>query len=156
MLGAATFEGEEKIGAAITAAIQNIGKDVDGASVSIVAGGSRGQDKNTLIAKVQAAVKRNPFYISKETREVLRFVARGLTSRDYNTRRRALDEMGQALLIGVYQNVERQRNPDGTAFKALTAAYAAYKRRKFGFVIPVLRATGDLLGGLKVLIDRAR
>jgi hypothetical protein len=56
--------------------------------------------------------------------------------------------------MSIRRNVEEQRNPDGSAFTKLTAAYARRKQRKVGFIVPILRATGDLLGGLRVRVDR--
>jgi len=69
--------------------------------------------------------------------------------------RRTAEAIGNMLLISVQENVATQRNPDGSAFRPLSPNYAAAKRRKFGFVTPVLRASGDLLGGLKVRIAGA-
>lgn len=150
------------IGPAVSAAVAAKAKAVmlstDGIAVSVVAGGNRGADKNALIAAVQAARKRSPWFIKKgsETWSALRFVAGGLTSSDYSVRKRAVDQIGKLMIEAIGLNVAAQRNQDGSAFAPLTAAYAGYKRRKFGFVAPILKATGDLLGGLRVRVDRLR
>lgn len=159
MLGAVQFEGLEGIQGTITAAIESR-LALGTTTISVVAGGERGGAKNALIAKTQAAPrskrwKRDPFYLSQRTKERLRFLARGMASADYTTRKRATDDIGNVMLSGILENVEAQRNPGGDKFTKLTPNYAAYKRRKFGFVTPVLRASGDLLGGLKVKVERA-
>ncbi len=123
-------------------------------AVNIVAGGARGGKKNAMIAAVQAIAKRSPWYPNKQAMEGIRFAARGLASDSRTTQVRALSDIGELLLASIRRNVEEQRNPDGSAFKPLTAAYARRKQRKLGFTIPILRATGDLLGGLRVRVDR--
>lgn len=146
------LQGEDGIGAAIEAAVNRAIGGFDGASVSVVAGGSRGAEKNTLIAKVQAKQLRDPFYVDEPGKESLRFVLSGLTAAAYSTRKRALDLAGEIMLNGIGRNVERQQNPGGQSFKELTEKYARAKQRKFGYVVPILKATGDLLGGLRVVI----
>ncbi len=158
MLGAVQFEGLESIGATIKGAIESL--NLTGTTtISIVAGGRRGGAENAKIANAQARPrngrwKRDPFYLSARTKERLRFLARGMTSTDSGLRTRTAEDMGQVMLEGVKENAAGQRNPDGAPFTKLTANYAAYKRRKFGFTSPVLKATGDLLDGLQVKVDR--
>jgi len=147
------IQGEDGIGAAIQASLNAALRGLDGASVSVVAGGARGQSRNTLIAKIQAKQLRDPFYLDQDAREAIQFAINGLMSAQYAVRRRALVLVGDLMLNAVGRNVERQENPGGQSFKALTAKYAAAKRRKFGFVTPILKATGDLLGGLRVVIE---
>ncbi len=147
------FEGENEIAGTIEAAMRDAIGNVDGVSVSVVAGGSRGQQKNTLIAKVQAKQLRDPFYLDAQAMESIRFAAQGVTAKQYSTRKRALDLCGEVMLNGIGRNVEKQANPGGQSFKALTEKYAAMKKRKFGFVTPILKATGDMLGGLRVWIQ---
>lgn len=160
MLGQVHFDGLNQIEGAITAAIAAHGV-TETTTIEIVAGGVRGSAQNALIAKTQAKPtggrwRRNPFYLSQRTKERLRFLARGMTSNEPSTRRRTADDIGNVVLQGVYENVEGQRNPDKSKFTKLTPAYAAYKRRKFGFVTPILRASGDLLGGLAVRVQSTR
>ncbi len=152
MLTKVELEGENQIGATIEAAINRAMGNLNGAEVAIVAGGSRGSATNAMIAKVQAGHQRDPFYLDPQAHEALRFVAPGLTAPQYSTRKRALGLIGELMLNAIGRNVEKQANPGGSKFKDLTANYAAFKRRKFGFVTPILRATGDLLKGLKVRI----
>ncbi len=150
------IEGFEQVGATIEAKLRAVIAGFDGTSINVVAGGSRGQSKNTLIAKVQQKQLRDPFYLDSQAREAIRFVANGLTAAAYSTRKRAVDLIGELMLTSIARNVEKQRNPNGAAFKRLTAAYAAYKKRKFGFIVPLLRASGDLLNGLKVVVSKQR
>jgi hypothetical protein len=142
--------------AAIEAKINAAIGSVNGTQISIVAGGSRGQSKNTLIAKVQQKQLRNPFYLDQQAMEAIRFAARGLMAAAYSTRKRATEIMGELMLNAIGRNVEKQTNPGGSKFKDLTANYAAYKQRVHGFKVPILKATNDLLGGLKVVISKLR
>jgi hypothetical protein len=130
---------------------EQAGQDTE---IAIVAGGARGASKNALIAKFQAARLRNPFYLNARTVGIVKAAAPALFSAAGAAKRTA-ETIGAAMLISIHENVDAQRNADGGKFTALSAKYAAYKRRKFGFVTPVLRATGDLLGGLKVRVIRA-
>lgn len=150
------FQGEDKISSTIEAAIKASIGGMDGASVCVVAGGARGGDKNALIAKVQAKQLRDPFYLDAQAKEAIRFAAQGLTAAQYSTRKRAAALMGELMLNAIGRNVEKQQNANGGGFKPLSKNYAAYKRRRFGFVTPILRATGDLLKRLKVVIDGIR
>ena len=121
----------------------------------VKAGGARGGAKNAMIAAVQAAMGRNAFWVNPKTKGQIALAARelyGLASAA--ARRRAEETIKALLLVGVGENVAAQRNPGGGAFRQLTANYAAQKRRIHGFVLPILRATGDLLGGLKVEVRR--
>jgi hypothetical protein len=107
-----------------------------------------------MIARVQAAYKRNPFFINPRAMQLIKAAAPGLFQAGASAKRTA-EAIGNAMLISIQENVGMQRNPDGSGFRPLTPNYAAAKRRKFGFVVPVLRASGDLLGGLKVRISGA-
>ncbi len=148
------------VGEAVAKAIQDkatlISRSVDGTTVSVVAAGNRGGRLNALIAAVQAGRKRSPWYINKEAMEAIRFALRGLASGSASTRFRALDTIGKLMLESVARNVEKQQNPDGSRFTPLTPEYAHYKRRRFGFIAPILKATNDLLGGLRVRITKDR
>jgi hypothetical protein len=147
------LQGENQIAGTIEAAIAAAVRGMDDASVSIIAGGRRGQAKNTIIAKVQAGLMRDPFYLDQQAMDSIKAAFNGLIASAYSTRRRALVLAGELMLNAIGRNVDRQQNPGGEAFKALTARYAAAKQRKFGFKVPILRASGDLLDGLRVLID---
>jgi len=139
---------------AIATKLAGIGAAAGTSTVNVVAGGQRGGRKNAMIAAVQAIAKRSPWYPNREAMQAIRFAARGLASGDRGTQVRALADIGEVLLASIRRNVAEQKNPDGSQFKALTAAYARRKQRKLGFTIPILRATGDLLGGLRVRVDR--
>lgn len=145
-----TMEGFDKISAIIAGKVQPIGTT----TFSVVAGGRRGQEKNTLIAQVQAARDRDPWYLSTDSKQAIRFVARGLASFDQSTVINAVSQIGKLLLDAARVNVENQRNASGSTFAELSARYAAFKRRKFGFIHPILKATNDLLGGLRVVVTR--
>jgi hypothetical protein len=142
--------------AAIEAQIKSVLQGVDGATVDIEAGGARGGALNALIARVQKTFRRNPFYLDEQAKEAIRFALRGATAAQFSTRLRSLLLVGDLMKSAVLRNVDEQQNPDGSAFKELTAAYAAAKRRKHGFIVPILKATGDLLGGLKVRVTMAK
>jgi len=144
----------EQMARVIAAKLAGVNNVVGTRSINIVAGGVRGGRKNAMIAAVQAIAKRSPWYPNKEAMEGIRFAARGLASGDGGTVDRSLRTIGELLLASIRRNVEEQRNPDGSAFRGLTPGYARRKQRKLGFVIPILRATGDLLGGLRVRVDR--
>jgi hypothetical protein len=122
--------------------------------IAVVAGGKRGALKNALIAHAQANQQRDPFYVNKRAMEMIRFLAKGLVSKAMGVRESAAKQIGDAMLISIGENVKGQRNVGGDSFRPLTAGYALRKQRKFGFVRPVLKATGDLLSGLRVRITR--
>lgn len=145
-------EGLAGLSQQIAARIQaQAGQDV---TIAVTTGGARGAEKNALIARVQAAHGRNLAYINSRAMQLIRAAIPGLFQGAAAARRTA-EAIGNAMLISIQENVAAQRNPDGSAFRPLSPNYAAAKRRKFGFVVPVLRASGDLLGGLKVRITGA-
>lgn len=129
---------------------------LDGTRLSVVPGGARGAEKNALIAAVQAGRQRSPWYIDSGDMEPIRFVAKALGSADASVRQRAITTIGQLMLAAIAHNVERQRDKSGGRFAPLSKAYAAYKQRKFGFIAPILKATNDLLGNLRVTVDKIR
>ena len=139
---------------AITNIIAGKVKAIGTTEFAVVAGGSRGAAKNALIARVQAALDRDPWYLGRESKEALRFVVRGLASPESSTRAAAVKQVGVLLLDAVRSNVEKMKNPNGTTFRELTDRYAAFKRRKHGFIHPILKASNDLLGGLRVVVTR--
>jgi hypothetical protein len=119
----------------------------------VVAGGARGRAKNTLIAKVQAAYQRNPFYFSKSTLGHIVKAVPALFSAAAGARRGTVDFVKQIILAGVLENAGAQKNKGGGRFTPLTLAYARRKAAKWG-AKPILSATGDLLGGLKVIVTK--
>jgi hypothetical protein len=121
----------------------------------VKAGGARGGAKNAMIAAVQAALGRNAFWVNPKTKAQIALAARGLYGMaPAGARRRAEETIKALLLVGVGENVAAQKNPGGGSFRSLTANYAAQKRRLHGFVTPILKATGDLLGGLRAEVRR--
>lgn len=107
---------------------------------------ARTAEKNALIAHVQAAYHRNPFYFDramlKEIKARLRMKA--------ETGRGLYQEIGKIMLDGVRAHAANEQNMRGH-FRKLTAAYAAIKARKYGSM-PILRATGELINTLNVVI----
>jgi hypothetical protein len=53
-----------------------------------------------------------------------------------------------AYMKAVVDRIESQRTASGGAPQDLTPAYAAYKEKKFGFVTPIGKASGQLLEAL--------
>lgn len=149
---AVELQGEDQISGTIQAAINRALAGLDESEVAIVAGGARGSAKNTLIARVQQAWQRNPFYLDDQAKQSIAFALRGLTAGSYSTRLRALTLAGEAMKNAIARNLAAQANPDGSNFRALTEKYAAYKRRKFGYVVPIMRASGDLMDNLQVKV----
>ncbi len=79
---------------AITKVIEGKVRAIGTTEFAVVAGGTRGQAKNTLIARVQAARARDPWYLGKEAREAIRFSARGMTSAEPSTVSSAISPTG--------------------------------------------------------------
>lgn len=146
----------DQIAAAVKLKATKVSSALDGTRLSVVPGGARGAGRNALIANVQAGRQRSPWYIDRGDMEPIRFVAKALGSADASVRQRAITTIGQLMLAAIAHNVERQLDKTGGRFAPLSKAYAAYKQRKFGFIAPILKATNDLLGGLKVTVDKIR
>ncbi len=125
-------------------------------TVEVVAGGKRGGLRNALIAHAQANKRRNRVYLGNEAMQVVRFLARDLASRLASVRSAVGKAIGDEMIESIAKNVQKQQNVEGDKFTPLTAGYALRKQRKHGFVLPILKATGDLLGGLRVRILRSR
>ena len=155
MIGSVTLK-DDGVRSEIEARISQVLGSINGTTIDVVAGGSRGGTKNALIARVQTGHLRNPFYLDREAKDAVRFAAGGLSAAQYSTRQRAVGIIGDLMLLAIGRNVEKQQNPNASKFKPLTPAYAAAKRRKFGFVTPILKATNDLLGGLRVRVGKIR
>lgn len=154
MTAGVTMEGTDAIAKAIGERLLKMTQAVGTTEIGVVAGGRRGAAKNALIAQVQAARQRNPWYIDKDAMTAIRFIARGLASEDSGVVANALKQIGALLVEGVRRNIENQKGPGGATFAELTARYAAFKRRKVGFIHPILRLTGDLMDNLKAVITR--
>ena len=116
--------------------------------------GRRGSIANTLIAKVQAGRERDPFYLNKRALETVRFALNGLTSTVDSVRKAAEKQVQDAMLTSIGENFQAQKNPSGSKFTPLTPEYAKRKQRALGFTLPILKATGDLLGGLVARVER--
>lgn len=145
------FHAVTDIGGLIRDVLTTFGSDVD-VQFSITPGGMRGAHRNAVIALVQAEAGRNPFYLSREqSANVCSQVAKIATGRGYNWR-----TVGHTILEAIKENADSQISANGRGFTRLTEAYAKRKAKKHGFVIPILKATGDLLNGLKVRIDQKR
>jgi hypothetical protein len=156
MIGGVSIEGLDAMPGAFEAAVNKALGPVDGTVIEIIPDGKRGTTANAMIAHVQAAMQRDPFYLDEQAKEALRFPAAGLAAAQRSTVRRNLELIVELLINAIRRNVEKQRNPSGAPFRSLTAAYAKEKRQRFGFVVPILRASGDLLDGLKGRISKLR
>lgn len=154
MSAGVSMEGTAQIANAIGAKLLKMTQAVGTTEIGVIAGGRRGAAKNALIAQVQAARKRNPWYLDKDAMTAIRFIARGLASEEPGTVASALKQIGALMVDGVRRNIENQKGPGGATFAELTARYAAFKRRKVGFIHPILRLTGDLMDNLKAVITR--
>lgn len=125
-------------------------------TISIIPRGRRGAAKNALIARAQANRRRNPFYLNTAAKQRVRFLANGLTSVSAAVRDAAAKQIGATMIVSIGENVAAQTNPPGGGkFTPLSEAYARRKQRRFGFTLPILKAEGDLLGGLGVRVDRS-
>jgi len=149
----ASMEGGERIAEAIRTKLLKTSAAIGTVTIGVVPGGRRGPEKNALIARVQADRKRNPWYLDKDTLSAIRFVARGLGSESVDAAA-VFRQIGGLLVETVRKNVGAQKNANGSTFAELSARYANFKRRKFGYIHPILRATGDLLDGLKAVITK--
>lgn len=127
----------------------------DSAEIGIQTGGARGADLNALIARAQANRGRDPFWFPADVVKQLRDRIQRAMSVNVTARQAVYQGIGQAMLAAIQSNVDAQRGPGGTSFRALTPEYARRKQRKFVFVTPILRATGDLMKGLKVVITKS-
>ena len=150
----ATMDGTDQIASAIRTKLLKTSAALGTVTIGVVPGGRRGADKNAMIARVQANLQRDPWYLDKDTMSAIRFLVRGAASSAPSVLAPSLKQIGDIMINAVRAHVEQMKNSNGSTFKELTARYAAFKRRKFGFIHPVLRASNDLLGGLKAVIIR--
>lgn len=153
MSAGVTMEGGDRIAEAIRTKLLKTSAAIGTVTIGVVAGGRRGPEKNALIARVQADRQRNPWYIDKDTMTAIRFLARGLGG-ESTDKTSIFRQIGTLLVESVRKNVAAQKNANGSTFAELSARYAAFKRRKFGFVHPILKASSDLLDGLKAVITK--
>lgn len=157
---AVTMEGTDQIANAIQAALVKI--HLPAGSVEIVAGGRRGEAKNALIAQVQGAKRRNPWFINDDVMGAIRALLHDLIRQQtaFGLGRNLvgpsfLRSVGDLMVLSVQENIRQQKNKDGTTFGELSRRYAAFKRRKFGFVAPILVASRDLIDGIKAVVTKA-
>jgi hypothetical protein len=149
----AKMEGTDQIAAAIRSKLLKTSAAIGTVTIGVVAGGSRGSAKNSLIAQVQAARKRNPWYLDRDTMTAIRFVLRGVGAEDADIPG-ILRRIGGFMVDGVRNHVEQMKNANGSTFAELSARYAAFKRRKYGYIHPILSASKDLLNGLRAVVTR--
>ena len=122
-------------------------------AVSIVAGGKRGADTNAMIAAVQGDRGRDPFYMPGDSINAVKFaVSRGAGADGYPDA--LLKQIGNLMLEAIGENLKAQKTRGGGPFTPLSPGYAAWKQKHFG-TKPILMATGDLMNGLTVRIDRS-
>ena len=155
MSAGVTMEGENTVAAAIGRRLLRTAATVGTVQIGVVAGGRRGPAKNALIAQVQAARQRNPWYLDKDATTAIRFLVRGLAGEDVD-QMSVFRQIGGLMVEAVKRNIENQRGPSGATFRELSARYAAFKRRKYGFIAPILKATGDLIDGLKAVVTQQK
>ena len=156
MSAGVAMQGTEQIADAIRKKLLKHTAAIGTIEIGVVAGGRRGEAKNALIARVQQAKQRDPWYLDKDTMQAIRFVARGLGSEDENVIEAAIKQLGALMVSAVKKNIENQKGPSGLSFRELGARYAAFKRRKYGFISPILRATGDLMDNLRAVARKVR
>ncbi len=151
------MEGLDQIATTITTTLLKLG--LPSGSVAIVTGGRRGPAKNALIAQVQAARSRNPWFIGADEMTAIRTLLHELIRQQaaFGLSRglaapRFLKDVGDLMVKSVRQNILQQKNKDGSTFAELSARYAAFKRRKYGFIHPVLVASRDLIDGLRAVV----
>ena len=119
-------------------------------------GGKRGDARNRMIAEVQKKRGRNPFFLDKDAIATIKPMVGQLVNSYAGVRRMAARQIGEAMIDAIARNVGAQRGPGGRGFTPLSPEYAKRKRKQFGFIQPILKATGDLLGGLVVRVQRRR
>lgn len=153
MTVAATMEGTDQIAGAIRTKLLKTNVAIGTVTIGVATGGRRGAEKNAMIARVQAGLKRNPWYVDKDTLTAIRFLLRGVSGENADVPS-ILKQIGDVMVNAVRLHVEQMRNSNGSTFAELSARYAAFKRRKYGFIHPILKASNDLLGGLKAVIMR--
>jgi hypothetical protein len=124
------------------------------AVVSVMTGGRRGADENAMIAHVQADARRNPYYIGKERLFEIRRVVKKAWESPEGITEAVLRQIGKMMIEAIEANVGAQRNKSGSPFAPLSKAYAAAKQRRFKRNLNILEATGDLIGGLRVVVAR--
>jgi len=153
MSAGATMEGTDQIAAAIRSKLLKTNAAIGTVTIGVVAGGRRGSAKNALIAQVQAARQRNPWYLDKDTMTAIRFVLRGAGGENADLGA-IFRQIGSLMVDSVRRNIGAMRNANGSTFAELSARYANFKRRKYGFIHPILRMTGDLMDGLKAVATK--
>lgn len=112
--------------------------------------GIRGAEANAIIARVQKAAGRNPWYVSPEGwTKLSQVIKRYMASPNYpNNRKQMLEHMCNVLVEDIQSNFRKQRNPDGSSFTPLDPVYAQKKIRDVG-AKPILERIGDLMKNVK-------
>ncbi len=145
--------GGDQIANAIRTKLLKTSAAIGTVTIGVVPGGRRGAAKNALIAQVQKAQQRDPWYLDKDAMTAIRFLLRGAGGENADLGA-ILRQIGSLMVDATRRNIENQRGPGGATFRELTARYAAFKRRKYGFTHPILKATSDLIDGLKAVITK--
>jgi len=141
--------------AAVTAALMAKLRNLQGSVfIDVIAGGTRGGEKNAMIAKVQAGLDRNPWYVSAEWLDLIRARIRSAVQQEYGATEDDLRDVGEILKRAVLSNLEAQQNKRESGFRDLSEGYAKQKQRAVGFVKPILVRTGDLRGGMSSRVSR--
>ena len=156
MIGTVRIEGGDEFQRALEAKINAAIGSFNGTVIDIVPSGKRGQAANTVIGNVLKSQERNPFYLDAQAKDAIRFAMRGLMAAQYSVRQRAVEIVGEVMKLSVARNLDAQKNPGGGAFRPLTTVYAAFKQRRFGYIVPIGRATGDLMDNLRARITKVR
>jgi hypothetical protein len=139
--------------AGVLRAVESYRRGHPNIDIAVVAGGKRGAETNAMIAKVQAEHGRNPWYLDATWRTEIVRMCRLASQAPGGWVDADLVALGERLLQAVRDNAARQANKGGGSFRPLTEAYAKWKASRHPGQ-PVLRASGDLLDGLRVEIDR--
>lgn len=141
----------------VTSRLQTVIKKAAGGTVeiSLAPAGTRGNQKNTLIADVQAQRGRNPWYLTPDQRNAItEKILKRTGQADIFADQRLFVTIGHLMRDSVLANLKQQRDKTGQVFAPLTAAYAKEKKRAVGFTKPILVRTGDLSKNLVVKIER--
>lgn len=154
----AELKGRDQIADVIKRKLLRVTAAIDGVRVSILptSSATRGAEENAMIARVQKGKQRNPFYLTREDRHLVKATGKGLGSASTTLRFNTFKAIGDYMHDAVMRNFQQQRNPGGGSFKPLSKNYAEAKRRKYGFTTPILKASNQLMPSLHIRIDRVR
>lgn len=129
-------------------------------TVQVVARGAR----NTLIAAVQAAQDRNPFFVTAtEARQIAGLARAALTDFLRTGQRLDLTHVGEQMVENARAHIDAKRSggrppisapTSGHATRPLTREYARRKAALYGAGLPPLVATGEFYGSLDYRVVR--